>query len=110
MTINDLLKQTNWKCSTPNLPLDKEIHGAFVGDLLSWVMGNGEQDQAWITVQVHLNVIAVAKLREFSCIILADGAVLEEDVLQKALEEEIVIIESNLPSFETAKKLIELGV
>ena len=38
------------------------------------------------------------------------GETEEEYVDRKALEEEIVIIESNLPSFETAKKLIELGV
>ena len=89
---------------------DREIDGVYIGDLLSWVMGNGEPDQAWITVQVHMNVIAVAVLREFSCIVIADGASVPEEVLGRAEEEGIPLLESGLPVYDTAKKLVELGI
>ena len=110
MTINELIEKTSWNVLTEELDLSKEISGAYVGDLLSWVMGNGEPDQAWITVQVHMNVIAVALLREFSCVIIADNANVPEDMLNKAKEEELVLLESKLPSYETAKVLVELGI
>ena len=74
------------------------------------VMGNGEPEQAWITVQVHMNVIAVAVLREFSCIVIADNASVPEEVLARAEEEGIPLLESGIPVFETAKKLVELGI
>jgi len=110
MTLNELLEQTGWTLATEHADLDVEVEGAYCGDLLSWVMGNGEPGQAWITVQVHMNAVAVAKLREFSCIILADNAALTEDVLEKAKEENLAILESHIPVFETAKELVELGI
>ncbi|MBO4235041.1 MAG: AraC family transcriptional regulator [Firmicutes bacterium] len=110
MTLNDLIEETGWTLVTEAADLEKEIEGAYCGDLLSWVMGNGEPGQAWITVQIHMNAVAVAKLREFSCIILADNAAITEDVIAKAEEEDLAIIESAIPVFETAKALVELGI
>ena len=43
-------------------PADREIACGYSCDLLSWVMAHGKQDMAWVTVQAHLNVIAVAVL------------------------------------------------
>lgn len=110
MTLNELLEETGWTLATEGADLEKEIEGAYCGDLLSWVMGNGEPGQAWITVQIHMNSIAVAKLREFSCVILADNAALTEEVSARAEEEDLAIIESHIPVFETAKALVELGI
>lgn len=110
MTIKELIEKTGWKLSTPSLSTDAQVNGAYCGDLLSWVMGNGEPEQAWITVQVHANVIAVALLREFSCVIVADGANVTEDFAAKAAAEELVVLESGLPVYESAKKLVELGI
>lgn len=110
MTIKELIEKTGWKLSTPTLDTGIEINGAYCGDLLSWVMGNGEPQQAWITVQVHANVIAVALLREFSCLIIADGANVTEDFAAKAAAEELVVLESGIPVYESAKKLVELGI
>ena len=44
---------------------DREIKGAYVGDLLSWVMGKAEADNVWVTIMSNLNVIAVASLCGF---------------------------------------------
>ena len=41
---------------------DREIACGYTCDLLSHVMGRGQADMAWITVQTHMNVIAVAAL------------------------------------------------
>ena len=110
MTLNELIEETGWTLAAEGADLEREIEGAYCGDLLSWVMGNGEPGQAWITVQIHMNAVAVAKLREFSCIILADNAAITEDVTAKAEEEDLAIIESHIPAFETAKALVKLGI
>ena len=110
MKLNELITELNFDNLTPELDLNKEVEGVYCGDLLSWVMGNGLPKQIWITVQGHMNIIAVAELREFSCIIIADDAAVEEDVILKAKEENIPILASHLPVFETAKQLIEKGI
>ena len=110
MTIKELIEKTGWKLDTVELDTQLEISGAYCGDLLSWVMGNGEPGQAWITVQVHPNVIAVALLREFSCVIVADGANVTDEMIRKSTDEQLVMLESNLPAYETAKVLAELGI
>ena len=45
---------------------DREIACGYTCDLLSHVMGRGQADMAWITVQAHMNVIAVAALLDFA--------------------------------------------
>ena len=55
-------------------------------------------------------MVAVAKLREFSCIIIADNAPILDEFMNKAEEEDIVVLSSGLPVYETAKVLVELGV
>ena len=47
-------------------PADREIACGYSCDLLSWVMAHGKQDMAWVTVQAHLNVIAVASGGNFT--------------------------------------------
>lgn len=110
MNVRELMEKTGFECVCGAEYLDKEVTGAYCGDLLSWVMGNGEPGQAWITVQVHMNVVAVAVLREFSCVITADGASLPDDVKAKAEEEALPVLESQLPVYDTAKRLAELGI
>lgn len=58
--------------------IDKELTGVYICDLLSWVMAHGSKGDAWITVQTHANIIAVATLLELSCIIVPEEVDVEE--------------------------------
>ena len=85
---------------------DREVHGAYIGDLLSWVMGRASEDNAWVTIMSNINVIAVASLSDVACVILAEGVALEEVIKSTAEQKGINILSSSLPAFETAQKLI----
>ncbi len=87
---------------------DREIVGAYIGDLLSWVMGRAQMDNAWITIITNVNVIAVATLADTSCVILAEGVELPQDLADTAREKGVNILRSSLPTYETALKLSEL--
>ena len=63
---------------------DREIVGAYVGDLLSWVMGRAKADDAWITIMSNVNIVAVASLADVACIILAEGVQLDRAVTETA--------------------------
>ena len=82
---------------------EREVCGAYVGDLLSWVMGNAESDNVWITIMSNANVIAVATLADTSCILLAEGVTLDEGVADLALEKGVNILSSKLSAYSIAK-------
>lgn len=110
MKVSELSEQTGWQVQGTAQALSRNIEGVYIGDLLSWVMGKGQPSSAWITVQAHMNILAVASLREFSCIIIAEGAVVTDEVYAKALEENIAILCTQESIFECAKMCIALGV
>lgn len=109
MKVLELVEKTGWKTQASSEAFNREVSNVVVGDLLSWVMGNGHPNAAWITVQVHMNILAIAKIRDFSCIIIAEGARVSEEVCSMAYEMNIALIQCSELSFECARKCIECG-
>lgn len=89
--------------------LNKEVSSVYISDLLSWVMSHAKNGDAWITVQVHPNVVAVASLINLSCIIIPENIEVENVTIEKANEAGIPILQSGKNSFEIAKDLIKSG-
>lgn len=85
---------------------DRTVSGGYVGDLLSWVMGRAQADQAWITIMSNQNVAAVAALSDVSCVIFAEGVQPDPDLLKKAEAQGINLLGTDKGSFQTA---VELG-
>lgn len=87
---------------------DREIDGAYIGDLLSWVMGRAPADSAWITIMSNVNVVAVASLADVACVIFAEGVEPDAQAVEKAKQEEINLISSKLAAYELSVKLSAL--
>ena len=85
-----------------------KITGAYVCDMLSDVMGSAKPGQVWITIMKHLNIIAVASMTGIPAIIFAKGNEPDTAVIEKAIEEGIILISSKLLTFELAGKLYKL--
>lgn len=107
MTVNEAIEKLGLKalCLADG---DREIVGGYCGDLLSWVMGRADADQAWITIMSNVNIIAVSTLIDPACIILAEGVLPDEGVLEKARECEINILSTDMTAFEAAGKLYSM--
>ena len=71
-------------------------------------MGSAQSGQVWITIMKHLNVIAVASMTGIPAIIFAKGNEPEPLIIEKAIEEGILLISSKLPTFELAGILYKL--
>lgn len=101
-----------------NLPLQKlnqvslnaDVQGVYIGDLLSFVMAHGQEKCIWLTVQRHLNVVAVAELIGFSAIVFVEGIHPEADTIAKADELHIPLLKTTLTAYELAKVLINAGL
>ena len=87
---------------------EREVDGVYIGDLLSWVMGKAESGNAWITIMNNVNVLAVATLTDVSCVILAEGVTLDEEVLELARAKEINVLCAEAPIYETALMLSDV--
>ena len=80
--------------------LQKDVMKVYACDLLSWVMSHASNKDAWVTVQTHVNIVAVAVLLEIPCIIIPEGINVEEATLKKASEENIAILKTNMDAYE----------
>lgn len=91
---------------------ESEIHieGVYIGDLLSIVMAKAKNNYAWITIQTHINIIAVAELLELSCIIIVENMEVDNDTLDKAKELNIPIFKTEKTAYEIACILYDMGI
>lgn len=101
MKISEAVKALSLEVLSMPSP-DREINGGYVGDLLSWVMGRAEADNVWITIMTNINVLAVASLSDVSAVVIAEGAEISDEIIEKAKEQGINLLRSPLPAYETA--------
>lgn len=81
---------------------DREINGVYIGDLLSWVMGNANADDLWITIMSNINIVAVASLTDAACILLAENVSIDETVLETAMAKGVNILSAPRSAYEAA--------
>jgi predicted transcriptional regulator len=108
MTVRQIAEELGLRVYTGKTNLDIEVSGAYVSDLLSDVMGNAGEGQVWITLQSHLNVVAIASLKELAAVVLVKGIEPNEQVLVKANEEGVPILGTSNKTFETAGELFKI--
>ncbi|MDR1137360.1 MAG: serine kinase [Synergistaceae bacterium] len=88
----------------------KTVSRVAVGDLLSFVMGGDSAEAAWVTIQTHLNIAAVAVLKEIPLIIIAAGRMPAPDLVARCEEENIALVTSDASIFDTCLSLGYLGL
>ena len=104
MTVKFFAEETGFKVVSIPSP-DRCVGGVYIGDLLSWVMGKADSGNVWITIMSNINVIAVATLADASCIVLAEGVTIDEDVTSAAIAKGVNVLSSPLSAYEIAKQL-----
>lgn len=109
MTLQEFAEKLNL-IELTGMKKDIIIEGVYIGDLLSIVMAKAKENFAWITIQTHINIVAVAELLELSCIIVVENMDIEQDTLEKAKELDIPIFKSKESAYKLACKLNELGI
>lgn len=105
MKVSDLVKKYNLKVFSGEQGLNNEISGGYVSDLLSDVMGNASENEVWITLQTHQNVMAIASLKDMAAVILVKGCEPDEDTLEHSNEEGVPVLGTSMQTFEMAGKL-----
>lgn len=105
MKVSDLVKKFGLKVFSGETGLENEVIGGYVSDLLSDVMGNASENEVWITLQTHENVLAIALLKDLAAIILVKGFEPDPEMLKRSSEEGIPVLGTKWGTFEMAGKL-----
>ena len=87
-----------------------EIEGVYIGDLLSIVMSKAKKNYVWITIQTHINNVAIAELLELACIIVVENMEVDNDTLDKAKELNIPIFKTYESAYQMACRMSDLGI
>jgi hypothetical protein len=88
----------------------REVRGGYASDLLSDTMGNAREGDLWVTMQKHLNIVAVAQLKNLAGIVVVNGRRPEDAAAARAEAERIPIISTQLPAFDVIGILYSQGV
>jgi hypothetical protein len=110
MKLRDLAERLGWELKTRNVPMEAEVKTGYASDLLSDVLANSIEGDLWVTRQTHLNIVAIAVMRDLSGILIASGAEPNPDTLEKAAEKMVPIFRTTLPTFEVVGRLYQLGI
>lgn len=110
MKVKMLLEALPVKLETKQEGLDRSITGVYCGDLLSWVMSHAKEGNIWLTIQGHINIIAVASLIGIPAIIVVEGSAVDEEVISKANEEGISVFTTKKTAYEIARLCNELKI
>ncbi|MFA5675762.1 MAG: hypothetical protein WDA65_04485 [Christensenellales bacterium] len=108
MKVKELIDATGWDALT--LIPDKQITSAYTCDLLSFAMANTQSGTAWITVQSHVNVVAVASLTGCACVIIPCGTSVSEETLEAAKTKDVCIVSAPCSAYAAAARLYRLGI
>ena len=84
--------------------------GGYSSDLLSCVMAGAKKGNIWITLQAHLNIVAIAALNEVAAIIITEDAHPDAASIDKANEQGVILLATNQPTYKVNGKLWQMGL
>ncbi|MCD6362670.1 MAG: iron-sulfur binding hydrogenase [Synergistetes bacterium] len=110
MKLKDILRKLDCEVLTGDVNMEEEVKYGYTSDLLSEVMGKARQDSIWITVQSHLNIVAVAVLVGIKAIIVCGGKKVDPKIAEKAKQEGVALVLAKDNAFIVSGKLYEIGL
>ena len=110
MKLIELIQKLNLSIRSAKGNLERQITGGYASDLLSDVIAHSKEGNLWITLQIHQNIVGVASLKDLAGIILVNNREPQTETLEKAEAENVVIMVTEMPTFELVGRLYSLGI
>ena len=109
--LQEIISELNLNLLTnPNIIKDKNAEFGYASDMLSCVMAGAKHNSIWVTLQAHLNIIAVATLLDLSAIIITEGNLPDASVIEKANREDVILLSTKESTFYIAGRLWQIGI
>ena len=110
MRLNEIKDKLNLKILSGSKNIESNVSRGYVSDLMSDVIAHGKEGDIWITYQTHVNVVAIALMKNMAGIILIQGRELIPAAAIKAEQEGLVVLSSSKSAFKVAGELYQLGI
>ncbi|MBQ0126177.1 MAG: hypothetical protein KBS59_07655 [Clostridiales bacterium] len=107
MKVNELVEKLGLKTLCLPDP-ERQVSGAYAGDLLSWVMGRAKADSVWATIMTNINVVAVASLADTSLTVICENSEVSPEIIETAAQKGVNLVRSELPIYELCVELSKL--
>lgn len=110
MKIEEVLKVIDGRILNKNITDLESIvfEEIYAGDLLSHVMAHAKEKNMFLTIMSNMNTIAVASLLELPVIVFAENVNPSNEMIEKADEEEILLISTSLNVVDVIRKIYSL--
>ena len=82
---------------------DADPRAFYAGDFLSRVMGKAPSDSVWITVMGNVNVAGGAVLDEVKVVVVCEGVIPAEQLIEKCKEENIALVTTDKGVYECCR-------
>ncbi|MCS6992634.1 MAG: DRTGG domain-containing protein [Anaerolineales bacterium] len=111
MNLQEIIHRLDLTPLTHPKPFES-IHptGGYASDLLSCVIAGAKPGNLWLTIQAHVNIVAVASLNELAAVIVTENASPDPAVIEKANEQGVTLLVSRETTYQVAGKLWEMGI
>lgn len=103
MTTQDLIEKMGLKHLSKSE--HRTVDGVFISDMVSDVMAGAKSGNLWLTVQTHKSIVPAANLVDVAAIVITGGKMVPQDTIDLASKYNIVILSTELPTFELVSKL-----
>ena len=112
MNLGHVVSTLGLEVLTPELSVNggADVTRAHASDLLSDVLANAPSGGILLTIQVHMNVVAVALHAGLAAVVFTQGMRPEELVRLKAIQEGLPLLATKESTFELAGRLYALGL
>ncbi len=108
MTVEQLSEYGQFNILSMPRP-DREINGAYTGDILSLAMSKLKPDNVWLTALCNINVVAVAFNADVACVILVENGVLDADAKTAANRNGVNVLSAKPGAFDTSLLIAKTG-
>ena len=110
MRLSELVKELGLTVVSDGGDIDREITGGYASDLMSDAIAHANAGDLWVTLQVHVNVVAIASMKDIGAVLLTQDRQPLAETVEKAKVERIPILVSSLPAYELIGRLYQLGI
>lgn len=111
MTLQEIIEKLELTVLTERKDFEDIVpSGGYASDLLSCVMAGAKSKGVWVTLQAHINIVAVAALLDLSAIIISEGAMPDPATIQKANDQSVVLLSTSQPNYYIVGRLWEMGL
>jgi len=110
MTLSEIIERFGFTVYAPPSDGRLKVEQGYASDLLSDVIANAGRDDIWVTMQMHVNIIAVAALKDIAAIVIVSRHKPADETMEIARQKGVCVLGTGMTAFETCGRLYTAGI